>query len=54
MLVAFLTEEADSDVVLTGSTDNYIIESELKVVSPRMLSKLSDSFGDCTSKEAET
>ncbi len=46
MLVAFLTEEADSGVVSTGPTDNYIVGSELKVVSPRMLSKL--PFGGWT------
>jgi hypothetical protein len=54
MLVAFLTEEADSGVVSTGPTDNYIIGSEFKVVSPRMLSKLPGPFGGCTPKEAGT
>ncbi len=54
MLVAVLTEEADSDVVSTGPTDNCIIGSELKVMSPRMLSKLLGPFGGCTSEEAGT
>ena len=54
MLVAFFTEEVNSDVVSTDSTDNHIIESKLKIMSLRMLFKLFDSFDDCTSKKAET
>ena len=37
MLVALLTEEADSGVVSIGLTDSSIIGSEVKVVSSRML-----------------
>ena len=54
MLVAFFTEEANSDVVLTDLTDNHIIKSKLKIMSLKMLFKLLDSFDDCISKKAET